>query len=88
MDNAWLAFSLGGSFGIFNGFLCRFLLKRSLEKSDRYFMLSFLGCLFYKLIFLIASILILDFKKSTILIIYSFTLVFFQLIFGLKPLKK
>jgi len=88
MDNIWFASFLGAFFGSLNGFLCRLALKKHLNKSNAHFMSSYLFGLFYKLFFLILSILILNFKKSIILIAYSLALIFFQVLFELKPLKK
>lgn len=88
MINVWQAFLAGSFFGLVNGFLCRLLLKRYLEKSSKIFMTVFFVCFFYKLIFLLLSFLILKSEKSIILIIYFFSLIFIQVLFELKPLKK
>lgn len=88
MDNVWSALLLGVFLGSLNGFLCRLALKKYLYASDIHFMSAFFIGLVYKLLFLISSILILNFKKSIILVVYSLALIFFQVLFELKPLKK
>ncbi len=86
--NLLSAFLLGSALGSINGFICRILLKKNLDKSDKKFFSLFFMCLFYKLLFLVLSVLILRYEKSIILIIYCLSLIVSQLVFELKPLKK
>lgn len=78
----------GALFGTFNGFVCRLLLKKNIDKSDRFFFGVFIGGILYRLLFLVSSVLYLKDKKDIILITYAVSLIFFQFIFELKPVKK
>jgi len=87
--NGALSASLFGCFfGILNGFLCRYFLKKSLGRSDKVFFGFFIGGIFYRLLFLVSSVLFLRHKKDIIsLAAYSISLIFFQFIFEVKPVK-
>jgi hypothetical protein len=88
INNNLTAIFIGAILGAINGFIIRILLKKNIEKSNKKFFLIYFFSLFYKLFLLISSLLILNFKKDIMMILYSISLIFFLIVFELKPVKK
>lgn len=87
MNSIFSAFFWGSLFGLLNGFISRYALKKSINKKDKIFYSVFLGGILYRLLFLIISVLFLKDKKAIILLVYCVSLIFFQFIFEVKPIK-
>jgi len=87
MNSVFSALAIGSICGIVNGFLSRYFLKKVIDKKDKIFYSVFIGGIFYRLLFLLVSIWLLYNKKAIILIVFSVSLIFFQFIFEVKPIK-
>ncbi|MBI4802574.1 MAG: hypothetical protein HY796_08640 [Elusimicrobia bacterium] len=88
IDSIYSAVFWGTVFGIFNGAVSRYALKKTLHRSDKAFYSVFAAGFFWRLIFLIGAIWLLRDKKYIILLPFAGTLIFTQFIFEAVPLKK
>ena len=79
---------LGIIIGVFNGVVSRISLKFAIDKSDAVFYSVWLIGMFYRLIFLVGAIVYLKHKNSIMILPFALSLIFTQLIFELKPIKK
>jgi|GEM_PF-1528716 len=80
---------LGAALGIFNGFISRYSLKKVILSSNRVFYSVWIIGLIYRLLFWICAALWLYFsgKNSIIIMLFSISLIFFQFIFEVFPVK-
>lgn len=79
-----LVFSfLGCVFGMLNGFISVYFLKKNLRASDKSFFRIFVILILYKLVFILLSVWFMRYEKVIIILLYCFFLVFFQIFFVL-----
>ncbi|MBU2574816.1 MAG: hypothetical protein KKH28_12135 [Elusimicrobia bacterium] len=88
IDSIYSALFWGAAFGIFNGAVSRYALKKTLHRSEKVFYSVFVAGFFWRLIFLIAAVWLLRDKKYIILLPFAGILVFTQFVFEAVPLKK
>jgi len=83
-----LTASISGIFlGLFNGFICYIFLKRYIDRVDKKFFTAYFITIFYKLIFLVISVLLLRHKKVIIILGYCFFLALTQVVFEIISVK-
>ena len=88
IDSLRTAVLSGLAAGAFNGALARWSLKKTLNSPDAVFYSVFALGLFYRLIFLAASVWFLRHEKYIIIVSFTGFLILVQLIFEVVPLKK
>lgn len=88
IDNVYSALFWGAVFGVFNGAVSRYALKKALDKPDKVFYSVYAAGFFWRLIFLIGAVWLLRFKKYIILLPFAGVLILAQFIFEIVPLKK
>ena len=88
IDSAYSALFWGAVFGIFNGAVSRYALKKAMHRSDKAFYSVFVAGFFWRFVFLIAAVWFLRDKKYIILLPFAGALILTQVIFEVVPLKK
>lgn len=84
INSVFSAFFYGSLFGIINGYITYYFLKKYINENSKKFFKVYVLTFIYKLLFLIISIWMLKYKKVIIIIIYAFFLIFFQVLFELR----
>lgn len=88
IDNIYSALFWGAVFGVFNGAVSRYALKKTLDKPDKVFYSVYVIGFLWRLAFLIGAVWLLRDKKYIILLPFAGILIFTQFIFEIVPLKK
>lgn len=88
MASPWSTAAWGAAFGLVNGWLSRFALRRALDRPDKVFYAVYAAGFFWRLVFLAASVWFLRYKKYIIILSFVCALIFTQMIFEVVPLNK
>lgn len=78
---------IGAFFGVFNGFLSRFMLKKAISGSNLRFFSTYMLGLAYRFLFLIAAMAFFYRKQAFAALSFIFPMILMQEFFLILPIK-